>query len=591
MKDAMKRAEATKGFQMGTATDLPPIDHGFIHPGGLHNQSDFDRVRKLLREGDETIKSAWNVLITNRYSQSNAQTWPVETIIRGGRSGQNYMNACRGAAIAYQNALRWKIDGNKENADCAVRVLMSWARGNRYVSGDTNMSLAAGLTGYQFAQAAELMRDYEGWKREEFDEFKRYMLVTWYPVSCTFLRSRHDTWSNWRNGNKGQRPGHYWSNWGLCNVLFLMILGVLCDDVFIYNQGISFYKYDHVGTFRDRSKETVIVNDGCNEFIGNLVPVLLPDSRGPFGFLGQMQESGRDQGHALLALGLAVDICKVALNQGDDLFAYMNDRLAAGVEFVAAFNFGGVEGKDLPWINYNYSDCRGRLYQGWLQEGPNPGGIGGWRPYWDRIIGYYEGIRGVKLQFSEIAAKTVRGPGKADGGGGHYGENSGGFDHLGFTTLMDYRPSSPDKKDDPVVLSGSILYNGTTLDQTNLGGLKYTFEVAKTKAIPPGEKITLVPRLPEGVADNGLWKWSTGEKTKDITVTANRSFIYRVTYTADSGAVSTQSFSIAVAGDCTPDFIRPEITVDGTIYVTTEKNCRVWKRRHSVCWKFIRMDR
>lgn len=113
---------------MGTATDLPPIDHGFIHPGSLHNQSDFDRVKQLLREGDETIKSAWNVLITNRYSLFNAQTWPVEMIIQGGRSDQNYMNACRGAAIAYQNALRWKIDGNKENADCAVCALMSWAR-------------------------------------------------------------------------------------------------------------------------------------------------------------------------------------------------------------------------------------------------------------------------------------------------------------------------------------------------------------------------------------------------------------------------------------------------------------------------------
>lgn len=136
------------------------------------------------------------------------------------------------------------------------------------------------------------------------------------------------------------------------------------------------------------------------------------------------------------------------------------------------------------------------MYQGWLQEGPNPGGIGGWRPYWDRIISYYEGIRGV-----------------------------------------------------------------------GVGGLKCTFEVAKTKAIPPFEKITLVPRLPEGVVDNVSWKWSTGEQTKDITVT----------YTADSGAVSTQSFSIAVAGDCTPDFIRPEIIEDGTIYATTEKTVEYGK--------------
>jgi hypothetical protein len=115
-----------------------------------------------------------------------------------------------------------------------------------------------------------------------------------------------------------------------------MSIGILCDDVHMYNQGLSFYKYDHVGTYKDRSAETVILNDGCNEFIGNLVPVVHADSRGPLGYLGQMQESGRDGGHAAMALGLAVDICHVAWNQGDDLFSYMDNRMAAGIEYVAA---------------------------------------------------------------------------------------------------------------------------------------------------------------------------------------------------------------------------------------------------------------
>lgn len=122
-----------------------------------------------------------------------------------------------------------------------------------------------------------------------------------------------------------------------------MSIGILCDDVHMYNQGVSFYKYDHVGTYKDRSNESVILNDGCDEFIGNLVPVVHKDSRGPLGYLGQMQESGRDQGHALMALGLALDLCTVGFNQGDDLFAYMNDRIAAGTEFVATMNFGGVD--------------------------------------------------------------------------------------------------------------------------------------------------------------------------------------------------------------------------------------------------------
>ena len=264
----------------------------------------------------------------------------------------------------------------------------------------TNLSLAAGIYGYELANAAELMRDYDGWSREDFEEFRQYMIRTWYNPAIDFLRRRHDTWLNARN-NVGQRPGHYWSNWGLCNALCVMSIGILCDDVHMYNQGISFYKYDHVGTFKDRSGESVILNDGCNEFIGNLVPVVLPDERGPLGYLGQMQESGRDQGHALMALGLALDICQIGLTQGDDLYAYMNDRIAAGLEHVAALNFGGVAGSSLPWITYNYADCRGTMGAGWAQTAPNEGGKGEYRPYWDRAIGYYEGLRGVKLQYAE----------------------------------------------------------------------------------------------------------------------------------------------------------------------------------------------
>ncbi|MCM1313134.1 MAG: LamG domain-containing protein [Bacteroides sp.] len=572
MQGALDNVKATEGITFGEVSHFIAGDHGFVHPGGLHTQADFDRVKDLLAKGDPTITAAMALLRSNEYSQAGVLTWPVETIIRGGSSGQNYINACRGAAMAYQNALRWKIDGTRANADGAVRILMAWARGNKYVSGDTNMSLAAGLTGYQFAQAAELMRDYEGWSREEFEEFKRYMLKTWYPVACDFLRRRHDTWANWANSGKGERPGHYWSNWGLCNVLCLMHIGILCDDVHIYNQGVSFYKYDHVGTFvADRTNSTVILNDGCNEFIGNLVPVVHPDDRGPLGYLGQMQESGRDQGHALMAAGLAVDICQTGYNQGEDLYAYMDDRLAAGLEYVAAMNYCGVSGSSLPWTNYNYTDCRGWMGAGWQMEGPNEGGIGGWRPYWDRVVGYYEGVRGVKMQYSGKAAQIVRGDAGTDGGGGNYGQTSGGFDHLGFTTLMDYRPAiTADKA--PVILSGQIVYNGETLDQTNLGGLKYNYVAGKTKAIPAEGTVTLVPILPEGVSDNGSWKWETGETTKDITVNADHSYVYRVHYTADNGVVSSQAFSIAVAGDCNPDVLYPEITIDGTIYADTVMN-------------------
>lgn len=567
LKSLLTKAKSTKNYvpkNIFTQTE----DHGFVHPGGIVSQADIDRAKQLLADGDVRIKKAWNILCNNEYAQSGVQTYPVETIVRGGSSGQNYINVARGAAMAYQNALRWKIGGTRANADAAVRILMAWAKENKLVSGDSNVSLAAGLYGYQLANAAELMRDYDGWKREDFETFRQYMIKTWYSPAIDFLRRRHNTWLNSANSGKGQRPGHYWSNWGLCNALCVMSIGILCDDVHMYNQGVSFYKYDHVGTYTDRSKKSSIQNDGCTEFIGNLVPVVLPDERGPLGYLGQMQESGRDQGHAQMALGLAIDICQVGLNQGDDLFAYMDDRIAAGIEHVAAFNFGGVDGKDLPWITYNYADCRTSWSAPWVQEGPNEGGKTEARPYWDRAIGYYEGMRGIKLQYAEQASAKIC----PDGGGGNYGQNSGGFDHLGFSTLTGWRPAI-DASEGITPLSGDILYRGVTYkNQTNLGGLKYNYEVCPSKAIPAdGSDITLIPQLPEGVEDSGNWIWSTGETTRQITVKADHSYIYRVAYTAQNGAVSHQSFAIAVSGDANPDVMTEEITVDGVIDHVTEK--------------------
>ncbi len=558
LKLVLVKAQATSGFSMKRVFPLV-ADHGFVHPGGLVSQEDVNRAKQLLAEGDERITKAWNRLCANSYAKADVATYPTNTVVRGG-SGQNYMNAARGAAMAYQNALRWKIGGTKENAEAAVRILMAWCNGCNGVGGDTNMSLAAGIYGHEFANAAELMRDYEGWNKEDFEKFKKWMVRVWYNKSIDFLRRRHDTWKNQRYANLGERPGHYWSNWGLCNALCVMSIGILCDDVHMYNQGVSFYKYDHVGTFKDHSGDAFVMNDGCNEFIGNLVPVVLPDERGPKGYLGQMQESGRDQGHSLMALGLAVDICQVGFNQGDDLYAYMDDRIAAGAEFVAAMNFGGEESSTLPWKPYDYADCRATLGNAWRQGGPNKSGSGEKRPYWDRLIGYYEGLRGLKMQYVEAASAAVC----PDGGGGNYSQNSGGFDHLGFSTLTSWRPVVEEGRA-IVPLTGDISYKGVTYtNQTNLGGLRYNYLSGASKAIPADSAdITLMPRLPEGVEDTGEWKWNTGETMRNITVKADRSYVYRVEYTAKNGAVSHQAFAIAVCGDAAPDAMNPKITVGG----------------------------
>lgn len=121
-----------------TIMSAQALNRGFIHPGGLHTQADFDRVKAQLAKGNTKVKQAYEILKSAAYAQPSVQTYPVETIIRGGGSGENYMNAARGAAMAYQNALRWKIEDNTECADAAVRILMAWATTTKAIGGDTN---------------------------------------------------------------------------------------------------------------------------------------------------------------------------------------------------------------------------------------------------------------------------------------------------------------------------------------------------------------------------------------------------------------------------------------------------------------------
>ncbi len=511
------------------------ISQGFIHPGALHTEEDFVRIRAQINEGDVEVLQGWENLKNNEWSQANVGTWPIELIKRGIAGDENYMNAARGAAAAYQNALRWKISGDVAHANKAVEILNAWAAVCKGVGGNTNLSLASGLYGYAFANAGELMRDYDGWIEDDFKKFQEFMLHVFYPSSMDFLKRRHDTWSQ-------GRPGHYWANWGLCNALCVMSIGILCDDVYIYNEGVSYYKYDKIGTFQE-TKTAPIINDGLNEFLGNMIPVIHEDERGPFGYLGQTQESGRDQGHTSMLLGLAVDIAQTGWNQGDDLFAHMDNRLAAGIEYVAAYN---VFVNDLPWTEYWYHDVRTAVHNSWKQTEPNAGSRGQVRPYWDRILGHYEGIKGVEMPFSQQIRATIGADWGSSGG------TSGGYDHLGFTTLTCTRPKvAPEQA--PSSLKTEIFYKGKIYKQGELNN------------VDKGVTLELIPILPDKENDTGNWLWDDGTTTKNLEIEANESKLYRVKYTNSKGVEGVQLFSIHVDGEGAKDLLTPIIDFQGDI--------------------------
>ena len=143
------------------------------------------------------------------------------------------------------------------------------------------------------------------------------------------------------------------------------------------------------------------------------------------GVLGQWQESGRDQGHTVMGVGLLGTICEMVWNQGVDLYGYDDNRFLKGAEYVARYNLG----RDVPFTPYRWGDgtrCAPRT-----QAVISAASRGQVRPVWEVVFNHYVNRRGLAAPNVTAMAASVR----AEGGGGDYGPASGGYDQLGFGTL------------------------------------------------------------------------------------------------------------------------------------------------------------
>ena len=96
------------------------------------------------------------------------------------------------------------------------------------------------------------------------------------------------------------------------------------------------------------------------------------------------------------------------------------------------------------------------------------------------------------------------------------------------------------------------LVNGKLTNHNELGALVNKYSTAKSTLLPMGKTLRLIPQLPEGEEDTGLWQWNTGETTREITVNTDWSYIYRVTYTNARGIRSQLAFFIATTDEGTP---------------------------------------
>ncbi|MFD2690529.1 alginate lyase family protein [Streptomyces phyllanthi] len=329
----------------------------FRHPGLLHSQEDLDRMKAAVAAQQSPVHDGYLTFAAHARSKSTYTIQNTGQITSWGRGPTNFQNqAVADSAAAYQNALMWCVTGNRAHADKARDILNAWSKSLTAITG-ADGPLGAGLQAFKFVNAAELLRHsgYDGWDGDDIARCERSFLNVWYPAVSGYML--------YANGN-----------WDLTAIQTIMAIGVFCEEPTLFEDALRFAAAGAGnGSVRNR-----VVTDA-----------------------GQGQESGRDQGHEQLAIGLMGDAAQVAWNQGVDLWGFDGNRILANAEYAARYNLGG----DVPFTPD--LDRTGKYIKTTVSDKVR----GNLPPIYEMYYAHYAGVRDLDTPYTKAA--VFRGTGGA----------------------------------------------------------------------------------------------------------------------------------------------------------------------------------
>ncbi|MEV6796246.1 alginate lyase family protein [Streptomyces sp. NPDC051320] len=314
----------------------------FSHPGLLHSADDLARMKAAVAAKESPIYDGYAALAAHARSSSTYAVQNTGQITSWGRGPSNYMNqAVADSAAAYQNALMWCVTGERAHADKARDILNAWSASLTAVTG-ADGQLGAGLQCFKFVNAAELLRHsgYDGWAEADLARCEESFLRVWYPSVSGYML--------YANGN-----------WDLTAIQTILAIAVFCEDRTLFEDALRFA----AAGSGDGSVPHRIITDA-----------------------GQGQESGRDQGHEQLAVGLLADSAQVAWNQGVDLYGYLDNRILKNVEYAARYNLGD----DVPFTAD--LDRTGK----YIKTAVSATSRGNLPPIYEMAYAHYAGVRGLE---------------------------------------------------------------------------------------------------------------------------------------------------------------------------------------------------
>jgi len=430
-------------------TPEPEVTLVYNHPCALYSAADFQRVKAAIAAGalNSAQQEEFDFLKTNRYTTGDygVTTHAHRQIVRGNATGtdegvENYADAMKDAAAAYQFGLLWQLTGDTQYAEKGVKILKAWVSTCEEVwAADNNYYLAAGAQGFTFALAGEELRDYSGWSESEFTEFKNWILTVFADKNYKFLQTHGSP-------NCGT-PKHYMSNWDLVNLCSYLQIGILTenDDIVKYVTNYFTKTGDGLGALPNIQQFTYdfTLPDGSTEKVT------------------QAQESGRDQGHATMAIVVAAHLAQAAWALYEDnpdysdldYFSSNDYALRRMAEYNAMANLkdgthadititGGHGEQGGSWL-YSLAQIPFTVAGPWCTNTSHEAGKtqnsfgddsrGNLRPGYEIFNKHYTSNNYFIKKYAEVQRP------EHGSGDDRYTQNSGGFDQIGWGTLMLYQ--------------------------------------------------------------------------------------------------------------------------------------------------------
>jgi len=330
----------------------------FVHPGVLHTQKDFDQLAMIVQKKISPAYDSYLLLKDNpRASADYKMNGPFKVISRDGEFAYTKTKMETDFSAAYLNAIMWMVTKEPAHAKKSLEILEAYADTLTTIPATNDAPLLAGLEGLKIVYAAEVLRyTYKDMSAKQLAKITKMITGIFLPVLDTFYAARPYT-----NGN-----------WGGIATKTYMAAAIFLDNHKMYKKAVDFY-----------------YNGNDNGNIKNYID----------GATGQIQESGRDQGHSQLGIGALATVCEIAWKQGDDLYSALDNRLLKGFEYVARYNLGD---DNVPFKTWK--DISGR-YCDWTVI--STVSRGRFIPVYQMVYHHYHEIKGLPMPYTKQVIDKV----------------------------------------------------------------------------------------------------------------------------------------------------------------------------------------